>query len=106
MEINLLEEKHKEEKRLCELQLAQAMQRSSMLETHLNSQRATKSQLAEQLHSVMQKQWQQALHIISGKPSNLFELVFNAKRWRQVRLLVSTANIPKFVARLSWHVNS
>ncbi|XP_014488261.1 PREDICTED: myosin-7-like isoform X3 [Dinoponera quadriceps] len=66
LEINLLEEKHKEEKRLCELQLAQALQKSSMLETHLNSQRATKSQLAEQLHSVMQKQWQQALHIISG----------------------------------------
>ncbi|XP_012230885.2 putative leucine-rich repeat-containing protein DDB_G0290503 isoform X2 [Linepithema humile] len=66
LEINLLEEKHKEEKRLYELQLAQALQRSAMLETHLNSQRATKTQLAEQLHSVMQKQWQQALHIISG----------------------------------------
>lgn len=62
-----MEEKHKEEKRLYELQLAQALQRSYMLETHLNSQRTTKSQLAEQLHSVMQKQWQQALHIISGK---------------------------------------
>ncbi|KAL0134083.1 hypothetical protein PUN28_001155 [Cardiocondyla obscurior] len=66
LEINLLEEKHKEEKRLCELQLAQALQRSSMLETQLNSQRATKSQLAERLHSVMQKQWQQALHVISS----------------------------------------
>ncbi|XP_020278687.1 uncharacterized protein LOC109852177 isoform X2 [Pseudomyrmex gracilis] len=66
LEINLLEEKHKEEKRLFDLQLAQALQRSAMLETHLNSQRATKSQLAEQLHSVMQKQWQQALQIISG----------------------------------------
>lgn len=63
----MLEEKHKEEKRLFDLQLAQALQRSAMLETHLNSQRAKKSQLAEQLHSVMQKQWQQALHIISGK---------------------------------------
>ncbi|KAK2583271.1 hypothetical protein KPH14_009281 [Odynerus spinipes] len=66
LEINLLEEKHKEEKRLFELQLAQAVQKSSLLEMHLNSQRATKSQLAEQLHSVMQNQWQQALHIISG----------------------------------------
>ena len=27
LEINLLEEKHKEEKRLCELQLAQVLQR-------------------------------------------------------------------------------
>ncbi|CAK9813289.1 CNTROB [Anthophora plagiata] len=66
LEINLLEEKHKEEKRLCELQLAEALQKSSFLETQLSSQRATKSQLAEQLHSVMQKQWQQALQIISG----------------------------------------
>ncbi|XP_076620758.1 centriole duplication and spindle assembly protein centrobin [Colletes latitarsis] len=66
LEINLLEEKQKEEKRLCELQLAQALQKSSILETELHSQRATKSQLAEQLHSVMQKQWLQALQIISG----------------------------------------
>lgn len=75
LEINLLEEKHKEEKRLYELQLAQALQRSSILETHLNSQRATKSQLAEQLHSVMQKHWQQALNIISGQ--NVFEFTYN-----------------------------
>ncbi|XP_076171920.1 centriole duplication and spindle assembly protein centrobin isoform X2 [Ptiloglossa arizonensis] len=67
LEINLLEEKHKEEKRLCDLQLAQVLQKSSILETELSSQRATKSQLAEQLHSVMQKQWQQALQIISGE---------------------------------------
>ena len=66
LEINLLEEKHKEEKRLCEIQLAQTYQKASILESQLNSQRATKSQLAEQLHSVMQKQWQQALQIISG----------------------------------------
>ncbi|XP_076659482.1 centriole duplication and spindle assembly protein centrobin [Halictus rubicundus] len=66
LEINLLEEKHKEEIRLCELQLAQTLQKSAILETQLNSQRAAKSQLAEQLHCVMQKQWQQALQIISG----------------------------------------
>ncbi|XP_015606012.1 interaptin isoform X2 [Cephus cinctus] len=66
LEINLLEEKHKEEKRLFEIQLAQAVQKTSILEGHLNTHRTTKTQLAEQLHSVMQKQWQQALHIISG----------------------------------------
>ncbi|XP_012283475.1 golgin subfamily A member 4 isoform X2 [Orussus abietinus] len=66
LEINLLEEKHKEEKRLCEIQLAQSMQQSSMLEAQLNTQKATKSRVVEQLHSVMQKQWQQALQIISG----------------------------------------
>lgn len=66
LEINLVEEKNKEEIRLYELQLVQALQKSAILEAQLNSQRATKSQLAEQLHSVMQKQWQQALQIISG----------------------------------------
>lgn len=66
LEINLLEEKHKEEKRLYEIQLAQAMQQVSMLNAKLNTQHASKTQLAEQLHSVMQKQWQQSLHIISG----------------------------------------
>ncbi|XP_017882311.1 centromere protein F-like [Ceratina calcarata] len=75
LEINLLEEKHKEEKRLCELQLAETLQKASFLESQLNTQRVTKSQLAEQLHSVMQKQWQQALHIISdGNMENLTPL--------------------------------
>ena len=73
MEINLLEEKHKEEKRLCEIQMAQAVQHSSMLEAQLNTQRATKTHLAEQLHSVMQKQWQQALHIISGTRCDYYD---------------------------------
>lgn len=67
LEINLLEEKHKEEKRLYELQLAQVVQKTTMLEAQLNSQQANKNQLVEQLHSVMQRQWQQALRIISGK---------------------------------------
>lgn len=62
-----MEEKHKEEKRLGKIQLAHAMQKLSMLESKLNMQSANKTLLAEQLHSVMQKQWQQALQIISGK---------------------------------------
>ncbi|XP_051173565.1 interaptin isoform X3 [Leptopilina boulardi] len=66
LEVKLLEEKHKEEKRLCEIQLAQAVQKSCMLESQLNTQRTSKNHLAEQLHSVMQNQWQQALRIISG----------------------------------------
>lgn len=66
LEVKLLEEKHKEEKRLCEIQLAQVVQKSAMLESQLNTQRASKNHLAEQLHSVMQNQWQQALRIISG----------------------------------------
>ncbi|XP_012254001.2 sporulation-specific protein 15-like [Athalia rosae] len=66
LEINLLEEKHKEEKRLHQIQLAQAMQQISILDSKLNTQHTNKTQLAEQLHSVMQRQWQQALQIISG----------------------------------------
>lgn len=62
-----MEEKHKEEKRLCEIQLAQGMQKCAMLEAQLNTQKTSKNQLAEQLHSVMQSQWQQALRIISGR---------------------------------------
>ncbi|XP_043279919.1 major antigen isoform X2 [Venturia canescens] len=74
LEINLLEEKHLEEKRLSEIQLAQASQKAVMLEVQLNTQRAGKTQLAEQLHSVMQKQWQQALQIISENLSPLQRL--------------------------------
>ncbi|XP_031787798.1 interaptin isoform X2 [Nasonia vitripennis] len=70
LEINLVEEKHKEEKRLVEIKLAQAVQKSSMLEAQLNSYRKSKNQLVEQLHSMMQKQWQQALMIISGGNGN------------------------------------
>lgn len=66
MEINLIEEKHKEEKKLCEIKLAQAVQKATMLEAQLNSYRKSKNQLVEQLHIMMQKQWQQALLIISG----------------------------------------
>ena len=70
LEINLIEEKHKEEKRLFEIKLAQATQKSSMLEAQLNSYRKSKNQLIEQLYTMMQKQWQQALLIISGKFEN------------------------------------
>ncbi|XP_011864517.1 PREDICTED: myosin-7 isoform X2 [Vollenhovia emeryi] len=103
LEINLLEEKHKEEKRLCELQLAQALQRSSILEMQLNSQRATKSQLAEQLHSVMQKQWQQALHIISGSNMDNISLVqkMHADKYFGSKGPKKSESMPNCYAKLS-----
>ncbi|XP_032666568.1 serine/threonine-protein kinase dst2 isoform X3 [Odontomachus brunneus] len=104
LEINLLEEKHKEEKRLYELQLAQALQKSSILETHLNSQRATKSQLAEQLHSVMQKQWQQALHIISGgNTDNLapIQKIHADKSFDLIKGPVKSESMPNCYTKLS-----
>ncbi|XP_011497929.1 PREDICTED: myosin heavy chain, non-muscle isoform X2 [Ceratosolen solmsi marchali] len=66
LEINLIEEKHIEEKKLFEIKAAQATQRAAMLEAQLSSNQKSKSQLVEQLHSMLQKQWQQALLIISG----------------------------------------
>ncbi|KAJ8682145.1 hypothetical protein QAD02_017937 [Eretmocerus hayati] len=66
LEINLVEEKHREEKRLFGIKLDQALQKSSLLEAQLSTYRKSKNQIAEQLHCMMQKQWQQALLIISG----------------------------------------
>ncbi|XP_011301806.1 centrobin isoform X2 [Fopius arisanus] len=66
LEINLLEEKHKEEKRLFELRLSQNVKKSNFLEAKLSAQQAAKSRIAEQLHSLMEKQWKQALQIISS----------------------------------------
>lgn len=66
MEINLIEEKHKEEKKLFEVKVAQETQKITMLEAQLNTYRKSKTNIVEQLHSMMQKQWQQALLIISG----------------------------------------
>jgi hypothetical protein len=63
----LIEEKHKEEKKLFEIKAAQATQKATILEAQLNNYQKSKNQLVEQLHSMLQKQWQQALLIISGK---------------------------------------
>ncbi|CAL7940169.1 unnamed protein product [Xylocopa violacea] len=103
LEINLLEEKHKEEKRLCELQLAEALQKASFLESQLHSQRATKSQLAEQLHSVMQKQWQQALQIISGgNMENLTPLQkIHAEKLFESRVPKKSESMPNCCAKVS-----
>ncbi|KAG6802567.1 myosin-2 heavy chain isoform X1 [Apis mellifera caucasica] len=103
LEINLLEEKHKEEKRLCELQLAEALQKSSFLESQLNSQRATKSQLAEQLHSVMQNQWQQALQIISGgNMENLTPLQkIHAEKLFELRSPKKSESMPNCYTKIS-----
>lgn len=67
LEINLVEEKHKEEKRLGELQRAQMVQKCAILEAQLNSQQTNKNQLAEQLHSLMQSHWEQAVRVITGE---------------------------------------
>ncbi|GBP40284.1 hypothetical protein EVAR_83974_1 [Eumeta japonica] len=66
LEINLLEEKQKEEIKLYRLQLAQSSEKISLLESKLESYRRRRGEIAAQLHGVMQSQWQQALKILTG----------------------------------------
>ncbi|XP_064072558.1 interaptin [Vanessa tameamea] len=65
LEINVLEEKQKEEIKLYRLQLAQASEKIGLLESQLESYRRRRGQLAAQLHGVMQAQWRQALLILT-----------------------------------------
>lgn len=65
LEINVLEEKHREEMKLYRLQLAQASENITMLENKVDSYRRRRGQLASQLHQVMQTQWRQALNILT-----------------------------------------
>ncbi|XP_015114502.1 centrobin [Diachasma alloeum] len=85
LEINLLEEKHKEEKRLYELRLSQNVKKSNFLEAKLNAQQAAKSRIAEQLHSLMEKQWKQAVQIISSGNDASFG---NSDTSREIRSLM------------------
>lgn len=64
--MKLLEEKHKEELQLYELKLVQASHHINKMQTKLKSDKSRKGELAEQLHGVMETQWQQALRIING----------------------------------------
>jgi hypothetical protein len=66
LEMQLLEEKHTEELQLCRLQLAKAMQQVSDLEAKLQGYNSRKSEMVDKLQNIMQTQWQEALHIISG----------------------------------------
>ncbi|KAJ8719234.1 hypothetical protein PYW07_016790 [Mythimna separata] len=65
LEVNVLEEKQREEIKLYRLQLAQAHEKIGLLESKLESFRRRRGQLAAQLHGVMQAQWRQALGILT-----------------------------------------
>ncbi|XP_050349639.1 protein Daple [Nymphalis io] len=65
LEINVLEEKQKEEIKLYRLQLAQANEQIGLLESRLESYRRRRARLAAQLHGVMQAQWRQALRLLT-----------------------------------------
>ncbi|KAJ2939008.1 hypothetical protein O0L34_g18985 [Tuta absoluta] len=74
LEINVLEEKQKEEINLYRLQLAQASEKIGLLESKLDTYRRRRGQIASQLHSVMEAQWRQALLILTNNPGSSLDL--------------------------------
>ncbi|CAH0583279.1 unnamed protein product [Chrysodeixis includens] len=66
LEINVLEEKQREEIKLYRLQLAQASEKIGLLESKVEAYRRRRVQLAAQLHGVMEAQWRQALRILTS----------------------------------------
>ncbi|XP_037296814.1 centromere-associated protein E [Manduca sexta] len=66
LEVNVLEEKQREEIKLYRLQLAQASEKIGLLESKLESYRRRRGEMASQLHGVMQAQWTQALRILTS----------------------------------------
>ncbi|KAL7296099.1 hypothetical protein TKK_0010648 [Trichogramma kaykai] len=102
LEVNLIEEKHKEEKRLIEIKLAQARQKSTILESQLNNYRKTKNQLVEQIHIMMQKQWQEALTIISrGNGENVPKIPkINVEKFFELSSNINLDAVPKHSSTL------
>lgn len=66
MEIHLIEEKQKEQIRLHELQKDQLKQQINVLQNKLESYHARQSNIAQELHNVMEAQWIEALRIINN----------------------------------------
>ncbi|XP_057331030.1 synaptonemal complex protein 1 [Microplitis mediator] len=90
LEINLIEEKHKEEKRLCEIRLSQTNKKAHAYETQLTAYHNAKSRLAEQLHSLMEKQYHQALHILTTGNTETFQLPRHDKSVDLLNLMSSS----------------
>lgn len=67
--MQLLEEKHKEEVRLYQIQLSQNEQQIQSLEARFQRQEDRRVQIAQQLHKVMEAQWVEALKIINNTKS-------------------------------------
>lgn len=69
LEVQLIEEKHKEEVRLYELQFAHMKEQISLLQNKLESYNAKRVNIAQELHTVMETQWREALRIINNGKS-------------------------------------
>lgn len=72
LEVRLLEEKHKEEVKLYRLQLSQAQQQVDNLHVKIQQQQERRSNIAQQLHKVMEAQWLEAIKIINNGKSPIF----------------------------------
>ncbi|KAF2900663.1 hypothetical protein ILUMI_05526 [Ignelater luminosus] len=66
LEVHLLEEKQKEEVKLYKLQLSQAQQQIDNLHAKIQQQQERRSNIAQQLHKVMEAQWLEAIKIINN----------------------------------------
>lgn len=81
VEINLLEEKHKEEIELWKIQVAQCEEKMRELQRKLEQYSSHKTEIAQKLHSVMETQWQEALKIItSTSPQNQNKISANSNK--------------------------
>lgn len=69
LEVQLLEERHKEEVRLYQAQLSQNEQQMQNLQTKFQQHQERKVQIAQQLHKVMEAQWIEALKILNNSRS-------------------------------------
>lgn len=70
--MQLLEEKHKEEVRLCHIQLTQAQRHINDLQEKCMQQKEYKANIAEKLQKVMEAQWYEAVRILnSGRSPGL-----------------------------------
>lgn len=66
LEIQLLEEKHKEESRLFQIKLSQSQRHIEDLQLRFMHQKEYKANIAEQLQKVMEAQWSEAVRILNS----------------------------------------
>ncbi|XP_053695378.1 golgin subfamily A member 6-like protein 4 [Sabethes cyaneus] len=72
-EIKLLNEKYYEQESLYRLQLANSSKTIHELESKLASYQNRRADIAEQLHTIMEAQWQKALEVLTSPSSAAFD---------------------------------
>ncbi|XP_077286117.1 centriole duplication and spindle assembly protein centrobin [Arctopsyche grandis] len=79
LEVNILEEKHREEIKFHKVQLNKSKQTIQLLQDKLTSYKSKRGEMAAQLHSVMENQWQEALKILTNESVNVPHIPTEAK---------------------------